>query len=272
MAARRLVAALPMEGSPVIRINPSWWPRLPVLPFPNPGEERLIDITPFGNNEYFPSNDLISMRVMAIDPGEKNIGLSISDPTGTIANPLLVLHHISRPVDAAAIAQIASDNQVDHIIVGQALDADNRPTRQSRRAARLAQAIRSQTSLPVELWDESGSTSAARSALLEMHVSRHKRTGHHDDLAATYILQTFLDTKTADLLLRFRYSIQCGYNEVSYLTYRLMSDRLPDADLPDRYPGRRAGAWSRTARRAIIRRARSISLHQFNGSIYLSSY
>lgn len=134
------------------------------------------------------------MRVMAIDPGEKNIGLAISDSTGTIANPLIVLHHISRPVDAAAIAQIADDHQVDLIIVGQALDADNRPTIQSRRAARLAQAIRSQTTLPVELWDESGSTQAGRSALIAMHVSRRKRKGHHDELAATYILQTYLDT------------------------------------------------------------------------------
>jgi putative Holliday junction resolvase len=57
----------------------------------------------------------------------------------------------------------------------------------------LADAIRQQTDLPVELWDESVSTQAARSARIMMGVSRARRRGHLDDLAATYILQTYLD-------------------------------------------------------------------------------
>jgi putative Holliday junction resolvase len=134
-----------------------------------------------------------SMRILAIDPGEKNLGLAISDPTGTIANPLAVLKHRSRLVDAAAIAQIARDNAAGLIVVGQALDADNQPTPQSRRSARLADAIRSQTDLPVVLWDESGSTQAARAARIAMRVPHRKRRGHMDELAATYILQTYLD-------------------------------------------------------------------------------
>ncbi len=137
------------------------------------------------------------MRILAIDPGEKRLGLAISDPTGTIANPLSVLKHISRPVDAAAIAQIALENQVGQIVVGQALDADDGPTLQSRRAAHLAEAIRQQTNLPVLLWDETGSTQAAQAARLAMGVPRRKRRGHLDDLAATYILQTYLDAHSA---------------------------------------------------------------------------
>ncbi|MEJ2706201.1 MAG: Holliday junction resolvase RuvX [Anaerolineales bacterium] len=133
------------------------------------------------------------MRVMAVDPGEKRIGLAISDPTGTIANPLAVIKHVSRLVDAASIAQMAEENQASLIVVGQALDVEGRPTPQSRRGARLANAIRTQTEIPVELWDESGSTQAARAARLAMGVSRRKRSGHLDDLAATYILQDYLD-------------------------------------------------------------------------------
>ncbi len=133
------------------------------------------------------------MRILAIDPGEKNIGVALSDPTGTIANPLTVLKHISRPVDAASIAQLAHEHQAGRIIVGQALDDDNQPTVQSRRASRLAAAIRIQTQVPVELWDESGSTQAARAARIALGASRRKRRGHLDDLAATYILQTYLD-------------------------------------------------------------------------------
>jgi putative Holliday junction resolvase len=134
------------------------------------------------------------MRVLAVDPGEKRLGIAISDPSGTIANPLTVLKHVSRPLDAASIAQIAEENQVGQIVVGQALDTEDQPTLQSRQAAHLAEAIRQQTSLPVVLWDETGSTQAARAARLAMGVSRRKRRGHLDDLAATYILQTYLDS------------------------------------------------------------------------------
>jgi putative Holliday junction resolvase len=133
------------------------------------------------------------MRILAIDPGEKRLGVAMSDPTNTIANPLTVLKHISRPVDAATIAHLAQENQVGLIVVGQALDEENRPTPQSRRAARLADAVRAQIDLPVKMWDESGSTQAARAARIAMGSSRRKRRGHLDDLAATYILQTYLD-------------------------------------------------------------------------------
>jgi putative holliday junction resolvase len=133
------------------------------------------------------------MRILAIDPGEKRLGVALSDPTGTIASPLTVLKHISRLVDAAAIAQIADENGASLIVIGQALDEDNQPTPQSRKALRLAEAICAQTRVPVELWDESGSTQAARQANLAMGVSRRKRHGHLDDLAATIILQDYLD-------------------------------------------------------------------------------
>lgn len=133
------------------------------------------------------------MRILAVDPGEKRIGIALSDPTGMIANPLTVLKHVSRAIDAATIAQLAQEHEAGRIIVGQALDDENQPTAQSRRAHRLATAIRSQTRLPVELWDETGSTQAAQAARIAMGVSRRKRRGHLDDIAATYILQTYLD-------------------------------------------------------------------------------
>ncbi len=137
--------------------------------------------------------DAFQQRVMAVDPGEKRIGLALSDPTGTIANPLMIIKHQSRAIDAALIAQLAQDHRVSRIIIGQALDTENEPTLQSRRAARLASTIRHQTDIEVILWDESDSTQAARSARIAMGVSRRKRSGHLDDLAATYLLQTYLD-------------------------------------------------------------------------------
>ena len=137
------------------------------------------------------------MRILAIDPGEKRLGIAISDPTATIANPLTVIKHISRQVDAATIVQLAQDQEAGLIVVGQALNIEGESTPQSRHAERLAQAIRDQGSIPVELWDESGSTQAARAARIAMGASRRKRRGHLDDLAATVILQDYLNWHTS---------------------------------------------------------------------------
>lgn len=136
-------------------------------------------------------------RVLAVDPGEKNIGLAISDPSGTIASPLCVIKHSSRLLDAAAIAQLAVENGAGLIIIGQALSAEGGTTPQARHAARLAEAVREQTALPVLLWDESGSTREARSARLAMGATRRRRGGHLDEIAATVILQTYLDAHHA---------------------------------------------------------------------------
>lgn len=133
------------------------------------------------------------MRILAVDPGEKRIGVAVSDPSGTIANPLTVLKHVSRPVDAQAIASLAREQEAGLIVIGEALDDEGEPTLQSRRASRLAEAVRQQTDIPVVMWDESGSTQAARQARIAMGSSRKKRRGHLDELAATYILQTYLD-------------------------------------------------------------------------------
>jgi putative Holliday junction resolvase len=134
------------------------------------------------------------MRILAIDHGEKHLGIAISDPTGTIANPLTVITHTSRLVDAATVARLALEQEAGLIVVGLALGDEGEETPQSRKAGRFAQALRLQTSLPIELWDESGSTQAARESRIAMGVSRRKRRGHLDDLAATVILQTYLDT------------------------------------------------------------------------------
>ena len=134
------------------------------------------------------------MRILAVDPGQKRIGIAISDPTASIANPLTVLQHISRPVDAAVIAVLAAEHEAGLIVVGQSLDEQGQPTLEGRRAARLAAAIKAQTDLPVALWDESFSTAEARAARLALGSPRRRRRGHLDELAATVILQSYLDS------------------------------------------------------------------------------
>ena len=140
--------------------------------------------------QYFGNN---GMKVLAVDHGEKRIGLAVSDPTGTITNPLTVIMHISRIIDAAQIAKIASEREAELIVVGQSFDIDGKPNLAGRRAARFAQALQEQTNLPVKLWDEAYSTQKARAARIQMGVSRKNRAGHLDELAATVILQSYLD-------------------------------------------------------------------------------
>ena len=135
------------------------------------------------------------MRILAIDPGEKRIGIAISDPSGTIAAPLTVLRHVSRPIDAASIADLAKQNQVGLIIIGVSLDDEGLPTSQSRRSDRLVEAINQQCNIPISTWDESFSTQDARQAKIEMGMNRRKRSGHLDELAATVILQSYLDAQ-----------------------------------------------------------------------------
>lgn len=135
------------------------------------------------------------MRILAVDPGSKNIGLALSDPTGTIANPLTIVKHVSRSEDAARIIHLAVEHQAELIIVGQALDDEGIPNFEGRKAARLAAALRAQTDLQVILWDESFSTLTAQSARRELGAPKRKRRGHIDDLAATVILQSYLNAQ-----------------------------------------------------------------------------
>jgi len=133
------------------------------------------------------------MRILAVDPGSKRIGFALSDPDGRIARPLTVVKHVSRPLDAAIVVDLAVSNQVGCIIVGQAFDERGLPTFEGRRSARFAEAIRAQTQIPILLWDESLTTRDARSIRLTQGASRTKRSGHLDDLAAAVLLQSYLD-------------------------------------------------------------------------------
>jgi putative Holliday junction resolvase len=133
------------------------------------------------------------MRILAVDHGEKNIGLAISDPTATIASPLKVIRHVSRLMDAAQVANLASENEAALIVIGQSYDEEGRPNLAGRRAARFAEALKEQTQIPVVLWDESFSTRDARALTIEMGVPRKKRAGHMDELAAVMIWKSYLD-------------------------------------------------------------------------------
>jgi len=133
------------------------------------------------------------MRAIGIDPGERRIGIAISDPTGLLARPLEVLKHTNRALDAAQIAEIALRENAGTIIVGMATDIDGKPNFTGRKSARLAAAIRTQTDIPVLLWDESYTTQDARQIRSALGAGQKSRQGHQDALAAAILLQSWLD-------------------------------------------------------------------------------
>jgi putative Holliday junction resolvase len=134
-------------------------------------------------------------RILGVDPGEKRIGLAISDPTQTIASPFGVIDHKSRQKSAQEINKIAVENKVSLIIVGYADDWDGKPSYQGEKAIRLKDEIQAEGNIQVQMWSEYGSTKKAQSARRLMNTSRKKRSGHLDDLAAAVILQSYLETQ-----------------------------------------------------------------------------
>jgi putative Holliday junction resolvase len=132
------------------------------------------------------------MKILAIDPGEKRIGVAISDPTGTLARPLCVIEHQSRDSSAEKIAAIAMEESVALIVVGQALGTNGEIGPQARKSQRLADCLRTKTDCEIVMWDESGTTQAARQSRIDLGVPKKKRRGHLDDLAASILLQDYL--------------------------------------------------------------------------------
>ena len=135
------------------------------------------------------------MRILAVDHGEKRIGLALSDPNAMFASPLTVIKHVSRLLDAAQVANLANENEAGLIVIGQSFDEEGNPNLAGRRAAKFAEALKEQTNISIELFDESFSTQDARATRIEMGVSRRKRAGHIDELAAVMILRSYLEAR-----------------------------------------------------------------------------
>ena len=135
----------------------------------------------------------MNKRVLGIDPGDKRIGLAISDETATIANPLQVLNHISRAENARRIVEIAEQQDVTEIVIGRTLTDDGEVTFQGRKSERLGQAILEINEIPLTYWNEDFSTNRAQESRRMMGVGKKKRSGHLDEIAATIILQGYLD-------------------------------------------------------------------------------
>ena len=134
---------------------------------------------------------------MALDVGERRVGVAVSDETGLIARSLTVIQRASRAEDQARLWDLAAAHGVTALVVGLPLDAEGQEGPQARKIRRYGQRVAVALSLPVVFWDESGSTVRAQEAMITAGRRRRARRDHIDAAAAAVILQDYLDHERA---------------------------------------------------------------------------
>ncbi len=133
------------------------------------------------------------MRVLAIDPGTVRLGLALSDPSGVIAQPLSVLTRRSLREDLETLRRIADEHHVDRVLVGLPRLMDGTLDTAARAAQAFGADVEKALGRPVEYWDERLTTVAAERYLIAQGKRRQKRRGDVDRMAATLLLQGYLD-------------------------------------------------------------------------------
>ena len=133
------------------------------------------------------------MRILAIDPGTVRLGLALSDPSGKIAQPLSVLARRSEAEDLKALAELVDRYEVGLIVVGLPRLMDGRIDAAAKEAQAFGAHVAQATGRPVAYWDERLTSVAAERFLIEQGKRRSKRRQEIDRVAATLLLQGYLD-------------------------------------------------------------------------------
>jgi putative pre-16S rRNA nuclease len=151
-----------------------------------------------------------SHRILALDVGDKRIGLAITDPLGFTAQPLFTLHRTTLRADLKAIARFIRQHNVTTLVVGNPLHADGTPSAQAAKAKAFAKALKAEhPTLTHHLLDERLTTRAAHE-LLDMAgraprsagpASRISRKEMIDQIAAMLLLESFLSQDSGPSLL-----------------------------------------------------------------------
>lgn len=135
------------------------------------------------------------MRVLAVDPGSKRVGLAVSDPTATIAQPLATVDGEPRATLASRLAEVARKQEATRIVVGLPRRLDGSLGPEAKAARELGQELHKATGLPVEFMDERLTTALAERTMISTGVRRAKRRATIDQVAAALLLQSNLDSK-----------------------------------------------------------------------------
>jgi putative Holliday junction resolvase len=133
------------------------------------------------------------MRILALDVGEKNIGLAISDELGYIAQGFASLKHESKDKSFHTIANIAKEQSVKEIVVGMPINLDGSLGKKAKEVAIFVEELKKKINIPIKIWDERFSSLQAEKVMLEADMSRKKRKRNVDKLAAQLVLQSYLD-------------------------------------------------------------------------------
>ncbi|MFZ5917540.1 MAG: Holliday junction resolvase RuvX [Chloroflexota bacterium] len=142
-------------------------------------------------------------RILALDVGERRIGVAVSDETRTLARSLMVLNRHSREKDSDVLARLILEQSAVMVVIGLPLVADGSEGSQAQRIRRYAQGLQNalavrEVRLPIVFHDESFSTVDATQAMIQGGRKRRQRRQRLDAVAAAVILQSYLDQHSQD--------------------------------------------------------------------------
>ena len=137
-----------------------------------------------------PTAALPKGRLLAVDHGERRIGLAISDPLGMIASPLgFIARRAGKRIPIAEVVRRAEEVGARGFVVGLPLDGDGNDTPRAMEARHIAAELEKRTGLPVRLVDERFTTAAALRTIRTLGGSTRDRKGDVDAMAAAVLLQ-----------------------------------------------------------------------------------
>lgn len=135
------------------------------------------------------------MRILAVDFGDARTGIAVSDPAEMLASPVCVLHETHFDRVAEQVAHLAQEHGAGEIVVGYPKNMNGTVGPRAEKSALFADTLRSQTGLPVQLWDERCTTVSAHVYMNATDTRGKKRKATVDAAAACIILQGYLDFK-----------------------------------------------------------------------------
>lgn len=139
-----------------------------------------------------PTRSQLMARVLGLDPGERRIGVALSDPGGIIAQPLEVIDRTDTDV-RGRLLELTSHHEVERIVVGLPISLSGNEGRAADLARSFGREVAEITGHVVEFHDERMTTVTAERVLLEAGMKRKGRRDVRDKVAAAVMLQAFLD-------------------------------------------------------------------------------
>jgi putative holliday junction resolvase len=133
------------------------------------------------------------VRRVGLDIGERRIGVAVSDPSGRVATPVRVLDAKALDADISPLRRLVDDYEPGELVVGLPLTMAGEEGPQAQRVRAFADRLAAAVGLPLVYWDERLSSSAAEKAMGQAGSSARDRRGAVDMVAATLILQGYLD-------------------------------------------------------------------------------